>query len=142
MTYFQKDNSLWEPAMYNKIFSGTATDSRNSLLIRILILSIGITMFFGAVPANAGSIALPNYQSGTTFVYSDGSWETVGGESDQMVAWKAHSGKVYRRSTDFTFRSLNWKTGTRQGRRQIVPRRDTLFQKRGIVRVSESVVAE
>ncbi len=118
-----------EPAMYNEISTGTATDLRNSFLIQILILSIGITIFSAAVPANAGSIDLPNYQSGTTFVYSDGSWETVAGVSDQLVAWQDHSGKVYRRSPDFTFRSQSWKTGTRQGRRQFVPRRDSLFQK-------------
>lgn len=115
--------------MYNEIFTGTATDSRNSLLIRILILSIGIALFFEAVPAHAASIALPNYQPGTTFVYSDGSWETVAGVSDQFVAWQDHSGKVYRRTPDFTLRSLSWKTATRKGRRQIVPRRDSLFQK-------------
>ena len=115
--------------MYNEIFSGTATDSRNSLLIRILILSIGIACFFSSVSALAYSIALPIYQSGTTFVYSDGSWETVAVVSDQLLAWQDHSGKVYRRSPDFTLRSLSWKTSTRQGRRQIVPRRDSLFQK-------------
>ena len=115
--------------MKNEIFSGTATDSRNSLLIRILILSLGIAWFFTAAPAHSDSIALPIYQSGTTFVYSDGSWETVIGVSDQLVAWHDHSGKVYRRSPDFTLRSLSWKTSTREGSRQIVPRRDFLFQK-------------
>lgn len=115
--------------MYNQILTGTATVLRNSFLIRILILSIGIAVFSTAVPANADSIALPIYQPGTTYVYSDGSWETVAGVSDQLVAWQDHSGKAYRRSPDFTLRSLSWKTGTRQGRRQIVPRRDSLFQK-------------
>jgi len=78
---------------------------------------------------NNGPLHLPAYESGTTYVYSNGSWETVAGTSSQLVTWHDHRGNVYMRATDFTYRSVSWKTGSRQGSRQIVARSDSLVPK-------------
>ncbi len=76
------------------------------------------------------SVGLPNYELGTTYVYSDGSWETVADISPQLVTWHDHRGYVYHRFPDFTYRSAKWKTRKRYGNRQFVPRSDVLFKKK------------
>jgi len=116
--------------MYTHKFSGTAVAFQYLLLFQILVLSIVITISPKAASAKGGGKSLPSYESGTTYVYSDGSWETVSGVSEQLITWQDHHGNVYRRSPDFTYRSFSWETSTRQGSRRIVPRRDSLIQKK------------
>ncbi|MEX1348773.1 MAG: hypothetical protein AB1Z31_13665, partial [Desulfobacterales bacterium] len=47
-----------------------------------------------------------------------------------LVTWHDHRGNVYNRFPDFTYRSAKWKTRTRHGTRQFVPRSDVLFKKK------------
>ena len=115
--------------MYKKKITGTTFALRTLLLFQIWVLSIGFAMIPGATSASEEPQSLPSYQLGTTYVYSDGTWETVSGMDGKLVTWQNHRGFIYRRSPDFTYRSISWDTGLRQGSRRIVPRRDTIFQK-------------
>ncbi len=72
---------------------------------------------------------LPTYEKGTTFIYSNGAWETVTAIAPGRVTWQNHRGYVSSGSPDFTHRPLNWQTKTRQGTRQIAPRQDLLIQR-------------
>jgi hypothetical protein len=115
--------------MYNFKFSETLVALGFWLLLQIFILPVGCSTAPGPAGADAGSPALPGYELGTTYVYSNGSWETVADISPQSVTWHDHRGNVYHRSPDFTYRPVSWETGSRQGRRQIVPRSDALVHK-------------
>ena len=114
--------------MYTYKFTRTEVALRYLLLFLILILPFGCSTAPDPTAPTVGSQFLPNYESGTTYVYSDGSWETVAGTSPQLVTWNDHHGNVYRRSRDFTYRSTIWKTRKRQGSRRFVPRSDSLVQ--------------
>jgi len=115
--------------MYNFKITGTLVALGYWLLLQVLLLPAGCATAPGPTGPNAGSTSLPEYELGTTFVYSNGSWETVANISPQLVTWHDHRGNVYNRAPDFTYRSISWKTGTRQGSRQIVARVDSLFPK-------------
>jgi hypothetical protein len=67
---------------------------------------------------------LPAYKKGTTFVYSDGSWETVIDVTQGLVTWRDYRGKVYSGSADFSYQPIRWQTRTRQGERQFGPRKN------------------
>ena len=115
--------------MNNFKFTGTSVTLCCWLLLQLAVLPIGCSTAPNPAGPDAASPSLPGYELGTTYVYSDGSWETVAGISHQLVTWHDRHGNVYSRSPDFMYRSVNWKTGSRQGSRQIVPRSDTLVQK-------------
>ena len=115
--------------MYNFKFTGSTVALFCLLLFQLLILPSGCSTAPKPAGPNAGSPSLPIYELGTTYVYSDGSWETVAGISPQLITWQDHRGNVYSRSPDFTYRSVNWKTSTRQGSRRFVARSDVLFRK-------------
>ena len=70
---------------------------------------------------------LPQYVVGTTFVYSDGTWETVRAATPEKVSWVNHRGYESTGSPDFTHRRSEWQTGKRQGKRRFSPRRDIAF---------------
>lgn len=61
---------------------------------------------------------LPNYQAGTTFVYSDGTWETVIKVSPEGITWRNHRGSISTGITDFTYKRFKWQTKTRYGYRE------------------------
>ena len=96
------------------------------------VLVVMVLLFFApyghAKSANTSGTSrmepLPVYQKGTTFVYSDGSWETVVANSPDRVTWRDHRGYVSSGSADFTRRRTEWQTKTRQGYRQFEPRKD------------------
>ncbi len=69
-------------------------------------------------------IALPHYQPGTTYVYSNGSWETVEAVEGDQVTWRNHRNRVSVGHRDFSYRRRQWKTGKRQGTRLQRPRND------------------
>ena len=116
--------------MYKFKFTGTSAALRYLLLFQLLILPSGCSTAPKPTGLNTGSPYLPSYELGTTYVYSDGSWETVAGISPQLITWHDHRGNVYHRSPDFTFRSVKWKTSTRQGSRRFMARSDVLFPKK------------
>jgi len=106
--------------------------SRNLFYFAILIIIVTIIylMSYGFAaaqqhPGNKLSFAsLPTYRQGTTFIYSDGSWETVVANSANEVTWRDHRGYVSSGSADFTRRRAEWQTRTRQGSRQFEERKD------------------
>ncbi|MEE4605267.1 MAG: hypothetical protein V2J65_28570 [Desulfobacteraceae bacterium] len=116
--------------MYEFKITGTLAFLRYLLLFQLLIFPIGCSTAPKPVGPHDVSVALPSYELGTTYVYSDGSWETVADISPQLVTWHDHRGNVYNRFPDFTYRSAKWKTRTRHGTRQFVPRSDVLFKKK------------
>ncbi len=70
---------------------------------------------------------LPSYKEGTTYVYSDGTWETVTAVMPDMVSWIDHRGKVSSGSPDFMFKRSNWKTKTRGGTREFKTHKGFFF---------------
>ena len=70
------------------------------------------------------SAPLPTYNEGTTFIYSDGTWETVAANSPDKVTWRDHRGYLSSGPADFTRRRTEWQSKTRQGTRQFGPRKD------------------
>ena len=100
------------------------------LLFQLLFFPIGCSTAPKPVGPHDVSVALPTYELGTTYVYSDGSWETVADISPQLVTWHDHRGNVYNRFPDFTYRSAKWRTRNRDGTRQFVQRSDVLFKKK------------
>jgi hypothetical protein len=104
----------------------------NLLYFTILVIVIAILYLtkygFAAAQQHTGknlpSVPLPTYRQGTTFVYSDGSWETVVANSAGQVTWRDHRGDVSSGSADFTRRRAQWQTRTRQGTRQFEARKD------------------
>lgn len=71
---------------------------------------------------------LPEYTKGTTFVYSNGSWETVMDTAPGEVIWINHQEYVSTGSPDFTRRRKRWQKRTRQGTREFTQRQDVLFR--------------
>jgi surface antigen len=100
---------------------------RNSALPLFIITFIAVAGC--ATPARPPTAALdpvplPVYHAGTTFVYTNGSWETVEDASPDRVTWRNHRGYRSSGSSDFTYRRATWETRTRSGTRQIKARRD------------------
>lgn len=97
------------------------------LIIVVAFMSL-ISYGFATAQQHTGnklsSAPLPTYRQGTTFVYSDGTWETVVDNSTGEVTWRDHRGYVSSGSADFTRRRAEWQTRTRQGTRQFEARRD------------------
>ena len=81
-------------------------------------------------PRSAGPIlksgSLPSYREGTTFVYSDGTWEFVMDASDETITWKDHRKYISSGPRDFTRRRTKWQTKKRSGTRQYGPRGDLI----------------
>jgi hypothetical protein len=99
-------------------------------LILIAIVTIMSLISYGFATAHQhtgkkrNTAPIPVYQKGTTFVYSDGSWETVVENSPDKVIWRDHRGYLSSGSADFTRRRAEWQSKTRQGSRQFEPRKD------------------
>lgn len=94
--------------------AGCATDQRSSL-------------------SNQNSEPLPVYRRGTTFVYSDGTWETVTAVAANMVSWRDNRGYTANGTPDFTRRPLYYQTRTRQGTRIFKPREDLIFRSKEVL---------
>lgn len=112
------------------MFSNQMNKGRMRILIYAFFLvpticGLGVPAW-AAVPEEP--IPLPVYRSGTTFVYSDGTWETVVNASDGEVVWKEQDGFLSVGSPDFTHRRTRWESDTRQGARTFGPRDDLLLR--------------
>ena len=95
----------------------------------MLMLFLGMTGCASTRPGPseaAKPIPLPVYQEGTTFVYTNGRWETVEKAGPEGVTWRNHSGHQSTGSADFTYRHTAWETRTRSGQRSFRARRDWL----------------
>ena len=71
---------------------------------------------------------LPAYSQGTTFVYSDGKWETVIDTTGGVVTWKDYRNYTYSGSPDFTYRPSIWQGKTLSINRQFGPRSDLFIK--------------
>jgi hypothetical protein len=97
------------------------------LFLTILALTIaGCTAAPQSSRSNPASEPLPVYRQGTTFVYSDGTWETVAAVAANVVTWKDYRGYTATGTPDFTHRPVYYETHTRTGTRTFKPREDLI----------------
>ena len=82
----------------------------------------------GTTVLEHGAVPLPSYTKGTTFVYSNGTWETVLDTAPDSVTWQNYRRDISSGSPDFTRRRARWETDTRWGTRQFGPRDDLIFK--------------
>lgn len=80
----------------------------------------------GTAAPGPDAVPLPSYTRGTTFVYSNGTWETVIDTGPGSVTWLNHRREISSGSADFTLRRMQWETDTRRGARQFGPREDLI----------------
>lgn len=85
----------------------------------------------GAAAATAlpvpSSIALPDYEGGDAFVFSDGRVERVVRSSGDTVIWAGLSGPTYTRSRNFIVPVLSWRSGRGTGSREVYGNPDALW---------------
>ena len=74
-------------------------------------------------------VPLPEYSEGTTYIYSNGSWEKVVDVTGDKVTWENQRGHRSNGTADFTFRRSQWQTSARQGVREFGPRSDIYLKK-------------
>lgn len=77
-----------------------------------------------ALPAPA---ALPQYQPGDAFVFSDGRVERVLRAEGERMTWAGLSGPSYRRSRNFIVPVLQWRSGRGTGTREVRGDPDALW---------------
>lgn len=84
----------------------------------------------GAMQSRSSSneTGLPDYIPGTTFIFADGTRETVLSSTADRVAWKNHEGSEYSGSPDFTRRPQNWQSPRLKVKRTFGERTDLLFK--------------
>ena len=98
---------------------------RNSAIAMFVSICAGL-VFLSAQGAAKTSrdVALPTYQPGVTFVYSNGKSETVEAVGNNLVVWRDDRNRISTGSRDFTLRRQQWETKSRQGTRRHRPRSD------------------
>ncbi len=64
-----------------------------------------------------GMAPLPNYKLGSTFVYSDGTWETVKKIDGTKISWVNYRGRPSTGDVDFTYNRTKWRSSKRKGER-------------------------
>lgn len=98
--------------------------------VRLVIPAVLLLFFSSCAPtttqyppaAESNKLALdpaplPRYQVGTTFVYSNGTWETVAEVESDEVVWVNHRNDRSAGSPDFTYKRSRWQTRDRHGSR-------------------------
>ncbi len=73
---------------------------------------------------------LPTYKVGTTFTYSDGTWEKVTAIAPGTVTWTDNRGATFSRSPDFTYGAAKWQSRTGQGTRRYQFKKGLVVRKR------------
>lgn len=74
-----------------------------------------------------GSVALPAYQPGDAFVFSDGRVERFIAAEGERMTWAGLSGASYRRSRNFIVPVLQWRSGRGTGKREVRGDPDALY---------------
>jgi hypothetical protein len=96
-----------------------------------MVLSLSVSGCATA-PRSSGpildSVTLPAYEVGTTYIYSDGKWESVMDTSSEVVTWRDYRNYISSGSRDFTRRRTKWETKTRKGTRQFGSRDDLVVK--------------
>jgi hypothetical protein len=72
-------------------------------------------------------VALPDYEPGDAFVFSDGRVERVVDTGDIRMTWAGLSGASYKRSRNFVVPVLEWRSGRATGRREVHGNPDALW---------------
>jgi hypothetical protein len=112
-----------ELAMVTKNKIETRVYNSLILVVAMILLVFGCTASHR--PTNPTETEpLPVYRAGTTFVYSNGTWERVMANAPGMVTWKNNRGYISSGSPDFTYRRASWQTRSRKGSRTFGPRED------------------
>jgi hypothetical protein len=110
----------------HKMIPGILGNGMGFILIACFIGTLGCASA-GRLPLTADAgVPLPDYQEGTTFVYSNGHRETVHEVTPDRVVWQNHRGDISAGSPDFTYRRTAWETRTRSGTRSFRGRNDWL----------------
>ena len=99
-----------------------------SVCIFFLFVVLNCTTTRISAELESASTSLPEYRKGTTFIYSDGSWERVTASTLETVSWTDYRGKVSSGSPDFTYKRDQWRTKTRQGKRTFTTRSDLILK--------------
>lgn len=94
------------------------------MLAAVLILGVGCAAGGRPPVPPVGKVPLPSYHEGTTYVYDNGSWETVQTVGPEKVTWRNNRGNDSSGSPDFTYRRVTWETRTRSGTRRFHELRD------------------
>jgi hypothetical protein len=74
-----------------------------------------------------GAIALPEYEPGDAYVFSDGRVERVVRADGEQMVWAGLSGPSYRRSRNFIVPVLQWRSGRGTGLREVRGDPDALW---------------
>ncbi len=94
------------------------------MLAVVLVMGAGCAATGRAPVLSSAEVPRPEYQAGTTYVYDNGSWETVQTVAPEEVTWHNYRGDISSGSPDFTHRRTTWETRTRSGTRHFRERRD------------------
>lgn len=80
-----------------------------------------------AAAALPGPVALPQYEPGDAFVFSDGRVERVVRAEGAHMTWAGLSGPSYKRSRNFIIPVLHWRSGRGTGVREVRGDPDALW---------------
>lgn len=87
--------------------------------------------------------AIPSYETGDVYVYSDGRVETVSRVGPERTVWEATDDGVYTAYRNFILPPVSWKSGASNGENQIEPDADRKWPPataKGVVFQVESTV--
>lgn len=87
---------------------------------------MAIGLFAAATVATAGP-ALPTYERGDAFVFSDGRVERVRKVDGPKITWSGLSARRWDRDRNFVMPVLAWRLGEREGRRTVSPGAERLW---------------
>jgi surface antigen len=114
--------------MIKRTIRTTRFFSRTAILIIVILAAYGCASAPDYAGPQPDPVPLPVYQKGTTFVYSDGTWERVESITSDVITWRDHRGNLSGGSPDFTYRQSMWETRSERGTRQFGPRTDLIAE--------------
>lgn len=110
--------------MHYRLFAGLMMLGTMMALGQLLTGCVGPKPVGQSVqPETMAAAPLPRYQDGTTFVYSDGTWEQVTGVEGGQVRWVSQQGNSSAGSADFIYPRSQWENASRKGTRRFVEER-------------------
>lgn len=114
-------------------FIGIRVYITSILFMMLTMMVLGCTAAQRSAYTHQNSEPLPGYRQGTTFVYADGTWESVSAVVPNIVTWKDHRGYTSNGTPDFTRRRIYYQTRTRQGTRTFGPREDLMIRSKEVL---------
>jgi len=103
------------------------------LFMILTMMVLGCTSAQRSADVHQNPEPLPVYRQGVTFVFADGTWETVKAVAPNIVSWKDHRGYTSNGTPDFTRRHIYYKTRIRQGTRTFGPREDLIIRSKEVL---------